>query len=1005
MPRPGDLLGDYKLSRLIAFDIFGGLYAGEDLREHAPRLLYVLHPMVTKDTLVAGRLKEQMERIAALDHPNILRFRRMVTAQQYGILVADGEDVISLSDFVAAAPEPSASGAPSPGSEPEFVRGVLQQILLALQYGHNHLVTHLSLSPSRIVCTTDGKVKVFGFGLYQTTGRNLFEQIVSAVVPPIADSEAEKRPVSTSDLFSPEIRMGQSPDLRADVYAAGAIAYWLLSRTKPPVPYKPVRPQRPDLIQGWDVLLAKALERDPEQRYASATPMLKDLQNLETLKEATRVPFKPAKGSTKPAGKAASRLPRRTQLLILALFVLLTVGIGALWFVFSNQDEVPAGPNGERPVAVIAKPGKVPRLLIRTQPPRANVAIKPGNLTFPATDGELRLNMLAGTYTFTISAPNHLPAKIPLQISEDTFELDINLQPAWGILELTSTPGATVTATPAKGAPIPLGTVPESGLLRVPDKLLAGAWTLNLQKENYEPLQVGPLTLKAEQTLSESAFLKGYPATVTFTTDPAGAELYINEKPVGRTPITVADVPAGVPITVGAALERCRPLTRTLRVEPASTLTVDLGKLSAKAGTLQLALTLAGKPLSAEQRARASLILYAGETPVARVAALAEIQGVPEGQYVLALQHPEFQSSAVKVTVQDGQASPVNLDLAPKPGRLIVRAHPSRPVSVLVDGTQVAAAPDGSFPVPADAAQHTVEVAAVDYFTLKRQLSLRPNESFTWDAQLVPLPGPVPGKEYAIPYLGLALAWAPSGSYVMGSPLTEHARLPGEGPTTHVAFSKGFWIGRYELRQREYAAITNQNPSTFRGPERPVETLTWEDARRFCELLTQRERAAGRIPLGYEYRLPTEAEWEYAARAGTTTPFFWGETADRTHGNFRGTYPRQRGTIESERPHATVHVGQYPANPWGLHDTAGNVREWCLDIYYGRLPGGKLADAPAFETAPPTAKRASRGGSWDDEAVQARVAARPDGLPANTPSQTVGFRVVLAPVLQEARRP
>ena len=137
---------------------------------------------------------------------------------------------------------------------------------------------------------------------------------------------------------------------------------------------------------------------------------------------------------------------------------------------------------------------------------------------------------------------------------------------------------------------------------------------------------------------------------------------------------------------------------------------------------------------------------------------------------------------------------------------------------------------------------------------------------------------PAPGKSYTLIEPRLELLWVEPGSFLMGSPADEAGRNPAEGPQTQVTLSRGFWLGRTELTQAQYQAVTGTNPSRFTaaGPEAPVERVSWLEAMAFCAKLTERERAAGRLPEGYAYTLPTEAQWEYACRAGTV-----GATAGR----------------------------------------------------------------------------------------------------------------------------
>ncbi len=121
------------------------------------------------------------------------------------------------------------------------------------------------------------------------------------------------------------------------------------------------------------------------------------------------------------------------------------------------------------------------------------------------------------------------------------------------------------------------------------------------------------------------------------------------------------------------------------------------------------------------------------------------------------------------------------------------------------------------------------------------------------------------------------MVWIRPGTFTMGSPSGEKHRRDWEGPQTKVTISRGFWMSKYEVTQAEYKAVMGNNPSYFKGNNKPVGKVSWNDAVAYCAKLTEQEKAAGRLPGGYEYRLPTEAEWEYACRAGTTTRFIFGD--------------------------------------------------------------------------------------------------------------------------------
>ena len=230
------------------------------------------------------------------------------------------------------------------------------------------------------------------------------------------------------------------------------------------------------------------------------------------------------------------------------------------------------------------------------------------------------------------------------------------------------------------------------------------------------------------------------------------------------------------------------------------------------------------------------------------------------------------------------------------------------------------------------------------------------------------------------------MVWIPPGRFILGSPADEDKRDLDEGPLTQVVITRGFWMSVYEVTQENYQAVMNENPSHFIGEtRRPVEKVNWHDALRYCDERTRMEREEGSLPAGYRYRLPTEAEWEYACRAGDSGPYSFGNNTSL-------------GEIEAFAWHAvnsdsTTHeVGLKRPNPWGLYDMHGNVWEWCSDIWNGRYPGGEVVD---FEGPQAGSLRVARGGSWLYGPEFSRSANR-DNYGPNNRCSDVGFRVVLA---------
>ena len=219
---------------------------------------------------------------------------------------------------------------------------------------------------------------------------------------------------------------------------------------------------------------------------------------------------------------------------------------------------------------------------------------------------------------------------------------------------------------------------------------------------------------------------------------------------------------------------------------------------------------------------------------------------------------------------------------------------------------------------------------------------------------------------------GAAMKFAliPSGEFVMGS-----GEYDNEKPQHRVAITRPFYMGVYPVTQAQYRAVTdNAPPSKFKGYSNPVECVSWHDAEEFCGALSARS--------GRSVRLPTEAEWEYACRAGTTTSFSFGDDEVML-----GRY----GWFDGNSGDKTHPVGQKQPNPWGLHDMHGNVWEWCSDLYADSYANAGETDpqGPGSGTA-----RVLRGGGWDSSTRDCRSANRDKNKPDNR-DDDVGFRVVV----------
>jgi formylglycine-generating enzyme required for sulfatase activity len=253
----------------------------------------------------------------------------------------------------------------------------------------------------------------------------------------------------------------------------------------------------------------------------------------------------------------------------------------------------------------------------------------------------------------------------------------------------------------------------------------------------------------------------------------------------------------------------------------------------------------------------------------------------------------------------------------------------------------------------------------------------------------------------------LDLLHIPAGCFLMGSPAHEQDRSDNEGPQHEVELGE-FFLGRTPITQAQWREVAQWQPSPgddpwpialdpdpvarlngakrFNGDQRPVVNVSWYDAMEFCRRLQQRT--------GKNYTLPSEAQWEYACRAGTTTPFHFGETISPELANYDGNFTYSEGKKGKYR-RQTTGVASFPANDWGLCDMHGNVWEWCLDHWHWSYKGAPRDGRPWLDT--PTEKsRLLRGGSWFGSPVLCRSAFRLRSLPGIA-GRDVGFRVCCLP--------
>jgi formylglycine-generating enzyme required for sulfatase activity len=261
------------------------------------------------------------------------------------------------------------------------------------------------------------------------------------------------------------------------------------------------------------------------------------------------------------------------------------------------------------------------------------------------------------------------------------------------------------------------------------------------------------------------------------------------------------------------------------------------------------------------------------------------------------------------------------------------------------------------------------------------------------------------GVSVAVDAPHLTMLWIPPGRFWMGSPADEPERSEEEEPQ-HLVQLQGFFMSQSLITQAQWRALAmgkpaksgqkrltklDPYPSWFKGDQRPVERVSWHEAMEFCRRLSQRT--------GRHYTLPSEAQWEYACRAGTTTPFHFGATINTELANYDGKYLYEDGEKGEDRKQ-TTEVASFPANPWGLYDMHGNLWEWCLDHWHDNYVGAP-EDGSAWHNDDAKENQDNtmqllRGGSWNSHPRYCRSAYR-FGVHPGSRNYYVGFRVCCLP--------
>ncbi len=718
---------------------------------------------------------------------------------------------------------------------------------------------------------------------------------------------------------------GRSLDLSPDIQAVGGIIFFLLTGRKPAEARQPPSSLAEGLHPQWDALTARCLAGDPAQRYPDIPSILQDLgKTAAPPPEEKPEPPPPPPEAPEPAPPPPEDKKTAEERI--------------------HDDQAGKGAPPPEPAPLKPPPRK-------RKPPEAGE--KPAPVPESSRKGLYLLYAFAALAALLAGA---------------------------GIFFYTRHQEQQAERTQTQ-----LARQKEEEAARRRDRLRNQDQELWLARQRAEQARSEAEVLKeAERLLREKERQAKARGGARILTDPPGAAVKLGDNPPVKSPALFESLKLGkYPVEI--QLEKYEP--QTLEVEILEDQITEAGpvKLARRKGGARIVTTPAGAAFEA--------VSLQSEIPPRKGTTPQKLENLPTGEYEVIFRYKDWPEKRQSLKVEWNEETTVKEEF--HTGGVVITSTPSG-AEVYLSGSEEKL---GETPLILD----NLPPGPVMYELRKFGYETMPLGGIVLEQRQLPLSatlkkkGPKEGENWTVPDIGLEMVYIQPGIFVMGSPETEKDRGANEGPQTTVELTKGFWLGKFEVTQGEYTAITGTTIRQLRdrmgdfiglngvGQRHPVYWVAFGEALEFCRMITERERSAGRLPEGYVYTLPSEAQWEYACRAATATAYYFGNEADAI-----SQYAWHLWNSEN----STHPGGQKKPNRFGLYDMHGNVWEWCMDWYQEHYPGGKVKD---WKAPPEVLSCVIRGGSWADGPEFCRSAARREAF-TTLRFNYLGFRVALRPV-------